>query len=462
MTAPSLPLTRPARSTLSDFWGSYAPGLLRELFAGVRFTPSFLALLYYTFGILTYHAPGTRIAMIVALVMLTLEISTLRWNAAQTWIFAFVGWGYVSALMGAGAAPEAMIGAEDLLKLGVISFVIYNAVRTPEQLRFYVAFLIGSFLIYPVRGAFLNYLGGYSTFGRAIWNNAYGNPNDLAAFCLLFLSLCLAYVYIGRSKLWRLGALGASALITLLLFLTQSRGGILALAASVILGLMVLRQRGRAIGVVSILFLLSLPFVPDSAWERLRGLRNVSTQRGMKNVDREGSAQQRYQVLQVALQISREHPLFGVGPKMYPTTSVEYGRRLIGQYPLARNVRDPHNTYLRLTTELGLPGLVLFLCMVGTVLRLTWIRGAELLARGEPSAQVYRLICLGIVAYLLAGLFGSLPYVNMLYVLLALQGSLQAHAASALAAPVRRLDPMTRREAPPAPMQGRRGGLAHG
>jgi O-antigen ligase len=247
-----------------------------------------------------------------------------------------------------------------------------------------------------------------------------------------------------------------------MILLTQSRGAFVALVATVCIGVMITRRRGRALGTLLVLTVLSVPFVPDSAWQRFGNLKNVSTERGMVGVDEEGSAQQRYQTLQVALRVAQEHPITGIGPMMYAEVGPIYGRAMATQYPLARNVRDPHNTFLRLSTELGIPGLLLFVAMMTTVLTRAWRQSTVLLNRGEPAGQVFRLMMLGLFAYLLAGLFSSIPYINVLYMMIALLGSLSVLASNHLdVAPAAAAQQASVRRSPALRLAGVRGGLAN-
>jgi putative inorganic carbon (hco3(-)) transporter len=441
------------------FWGRRVSGFVAELFADVHWSPSFLALLYYSFSVITFRITGSRYAMIVALAGLTLELQHIRWTAGLTWLAALIGWAYVSAIM-TGGHPIAMTGAEDLAKVAVICFVIFNAIRSAAQLRFYIAFVVGCFLLYPTRGALINYIGGYTTFGRALWNYAYSNPNDLAGFALLFLSLTLAYLYIGRHKLWRYGAVAASGALVLLILLTQSRGAFLALVATTFLALVVSQRRGRSFLTVGAIAVLAVPFVPSSAWTRFSNLSKVSTESGMKGVDSEGSAEQRFQVMQLAARIAKANPLFGVGPNMYKAVSREYGRENASEFPMARSVGDPHNTYLKVATELGLPGLLLFCGMVAAVLGRAWRTSNRLIARGVGSAQVFRMICFGFIAFLLAGLFSSIPYINMLYILIAIVSSLSMHADDFLMTASPAATPVDQRRVPQLRPMGVRGGLS--
>src|SRR4029450_5074735 len=65
-----------------------------------------------------------------------------------------------------------------MVKLWVIALVAANALRTRQQIRFFLFFWLACFAFYPVRGALFNYyLYGEKLAGRAIWNYTFNNPN---------------------------------------------------------------------------------------------------------------------------------------------------------------------------------------------------------------------------------------------------------------------------------------------
>lgn len=71
-------------------------------------------------------------------------------------------------------------------------------------------------------------------------------------------------------------------------------------------------------------------------------------------------------IWQVAWDAYREHPAKGVGADNFV---VEWNRNR----PTPFAVRQPHNLYLRLLSELGIPGLLLFVLPVGLVVGSAWI-----------------------------------------------------------------------------------------
>lgn len=92
----------------------------------------------------------------------------------------------------------------------------------------------------------------------------------------------------------------------------------------------------------------------DSGWTQFKGSEMAPTD--VRILDLSGS--HRYELWQVAWRTFQESPLTGVGADNY----VVAWNRL---RPIPHDVRQPHNVYLRLLAELGLPGLALFLGAVG-------------------------------------------------------------------------------------------------
>src|SRR5690606_13174059 len=106
---------------------------------------------------------------------------------------------------------------------------------------------------------------------------------------------------------------------------------------------------------------------PKDVWERASGLLSVESTEDLAQADWEGSAESRFAILKVALEIVRDRPLAGVGFEAYPRAHAEYssGRALPGG---ALGMRDTHNTYLNIAAETGIPGLIVFLCVLGSVI----------------------------------------------------------------------------------------------
>jgi O-antigen ligase len=397
--------------------GSFsASEAIAEIFGSVEWTPSLVAFMYYYVVVVTNRLPGADIAMVVAVAGLVLQLPTLRFGRVLALMGAFVVWAWCSYL----ATPYRVLALDQtwiLTKLWIVVFVAYNVVRTRAQIRVFMALGVASFVFYPVRGAALNYLIGNTVFGRVAWNGTYGNPNDLAAFALIFASISVALFWTCRSRLVRFAASTSFAAILVLIFFTQSRGALLALG--VVSLLLTIRKLGDPKVVIRGVLILGVAaaLAPQGAWDRLSGLSKVSVESGMQGVDSEGSARQRYQILGIAIRIASDNPISGVGAGSYSTVHQQYARDYRAEFPFAGGKKDAHNTYAHTAAELGVVGLIIFLtCCLATIYQ--GFRASTKM--GKQDAAVLRTLLIGLVGYLLAGIFASLEYINVLWLQLLL------------------------------------------
>src|SRR5689334_21781300 len=357
------------RTTGMGMGATAAPGLLTD----VRWSLPFAAFLAYIMAITTYRFPIGSLAIVIGLAGVGVQSEPRRWPAFLVWFAAFILWGamgYVATLY-----PERSWGGLiALVKLWAIVFVGVNALRYRPQIRLFMVFFLGCFALYPLRGALANYfLYRYTVFGRAIWNHAFENPNDLAAFALLQLAMLCALLSLEQRWWIQRGAQVGLILLPLLILMTQSRGGFIGLAIFTVCSLAGqwkhlrnLLDSARRLRVVflSVAIVAAVAFMaPEGVWKRVAGLQLLTNTEQLDEVDSEGSARQRWEIWRVASKIIREHPVLGVGVSAYPLAHTVYARG--DEFdPTAAGERDTHSTILNLLAETGIPGLVLFVCLV--------------------------------------------------------------------------------------------------
>src|SRR6185503_15538436 len=307
-----------------------------KLLAQVKWTVPFVAFLAYMFAITTYRLPIGNLGMMVGLFGVAIQRDARRFAAPLLWLAAFLFWcavGYVFTPY----PVETWTVLIELVKLWAIVFVAVNALQSPQQIRFFTVFFLGCFALYPLRGAFFNYFLYQSTvFGRAIWNHVYSNPNDLAALALLQLGMAAGLLATERRGWVKRAALAGIIVLPLLVLMTQSRGGFLALivfaATAAVAQWRQLRaamgmwRRLRVVAVVVCVFATVAFFAPNGVWERVAGLQHLTTTATLDQVDREGSARQRFEIWRVAAKIIRDHPVTGVGVGAYPLAHAHYAR----------------------------------------------------------------------------------------------------------------------------------------
>ena len=395
--------------------------LWRLMTEGVEWTAVYIGFLIYIFVATTYRVPIGDVAVAFAVVGLLVQRNPMRFPPLLAWFGAFIIWGVLGWAQSQyrEAVFERLV---DLGKLWIIVLVAVNALRTRAQLRFFILFFLACYAFYPVRGSYFNYfLYNSSMSGRAIWNYIYGNPNDLATLTLLALAICAGVLFTEREKVIRTAALVGVGMLTLLVFMTQSRGGILALAVFALFTLKNSKRQQRVR--TAILFLVVAGviamFAPSKVWDRVKALQNVTNTDNLRAVDQEGSAEQRYEIWKVARKIIREHPVFGVGVGAYADTHHDYALRSEFK-KTAQGHRDTHSTYLNVAAETGIVGLAIFLGMFGTLGRYAERVRRRARAVMPDVAQQILFLELGLVAFFAAGLFGSYGHLNFTYIYSAL------------------------------------------
>jgi O-antigen ligase len=178
-------------------------------------------------------------------------------------------------------------------------------------------------------------------------------------------------------------------------------------------------RRGKLLLGVAAIAVVAYFAVPDSAWERLGTIKQATQQDQGVTVNDEGSARQRLEIWKVARTIVAENPLTGVGMGAYPNAHYVYAQRPIFD-PTALGYRDTHSTYLNLMAETGIPGLIIFLTILAvTVVDTERTRRTSKASQPRRALQLYYME-LGLLAYLIAGIWGSYGGIVLTYLYLAL------------------------------------------
>jgi O-antigen ligase len=379
---------------------------------GVKWSMTYVGFLGYIFAVTTYRFPIGNASMIIGLFGLLMQPERIRVPGLLKGLAVFLLW----CVVGYAITEHPTLVSDRLQIVGkvwLVALVAANALRTRPQIRFAIFFWLGCFALYPVRGSIFNYYLYHETVaGRASWNYIFANPNDVAAYCILMLSLALGLLSVERKGPVRLATIAGLAVVPFLVLLTKSRGGFLGMAVFVMIALLAQRKRGKAIVVVAALAGLVILLAPNNVLSRVRGLKEVDSG-NLEQVDEEGSAFQRYEIWKVARTIIREHPVAGVGLGAYPAAHRVTAQR--AQFnATARGPRDSHSTYLNVTAETGLVGAAIFFASyVIALLRINAIRKRAKKLLPGTSQQLFTYLA-GMIGFFVSAVFGSMAYVSFL------------------------------------------------
>jgi O-antigen ligase len=188
-------------------------------------------------------------------------------------------------------------------------------------------------------------------FGRlqGVLNGPYQNSNDLALTITLALPFCLVFLLRTRSFWRRLAWALTTAMMAFALVRTGSRGGLIAMLVVGAVCLWEFGVKGRRFFLIFFAMLVGVGILVlggKVVRERFEVMFNPNANfRGAEAAY--ASAQGREEVLWKSLVVTAQHPLFGVGPGDFQVLSGSW--------------HSSHDVYTQLSSEAGLPALILFL-----------------------------------------------------------------------------------------------------
>jgi len=255
------------------------------------------------------------------------------------------------------------------------------------------------------------------------------DPNEYAL--VLLMTLPYWWLVARNSKNPKLmGAISVLAAIPMLVafFRSGSRAGLLTLLGLIVAVFFRSRPAQRIVLVVTVILVSAVASVtlPNSLKERyFTWFSSDATDQDL-SADIASTAARRYFFVQ-SLKLTLQHPLFGMGPGQFAGANWE-DSKAAGVHIAAQ---PTHNTYTEVSSETGIPGLILF---AGTLLisfRSTY-RIAKLSENNESLkalSNTATCVFVSITAFVIGAFFLSLTYSPLVTVALGLSAALQSVAA---------------------------------
>lgn len=207
--------------------------------------------------------------------------------------------------------------------------------------------------------------GTYSVEDRVRYRGELHDPNEVAlTICAGGLAMLIAFTLRKRHAMWQLGLGLGIGLVMFTVFMTQSRGGLV--AALLVPGIYLVRRYGILAVIPAVV--LGLPVM-------LLG--------GRSGDAADLSTSMRYDAWSTGLDMWHHSPLYGVGARMFSE----------------HHFLTAHNSFVLMLAELGFVGLVLFVAIIVLCIK-TLIVGVRELANvpGTAAAQVWGMALLAAMA----------------------------------------------------------------
>jgi O-antigen ligase len=251
------------------------------------------------------------------------------------------------------------------------------------------------------------------------------NPNDLA-FHLLWASTLLMIFLLGKGKLGKVVAvIGASSSFWFILK-TASRANFITIFAvvAVVFLLSAPSIRIALLIAVPIGLAITLPLLPKSTFDRILSVKLSSAEEVAKQSDAESDAQlrsamdseaSRMELAMLAVSATLRHPVFGVGQGMFADETADFMLKATGE---KAPWLTAHNSYLKISSETGIPGFVFYLWSISASLWMTLhaLKRSRKRPGFEDTSRNSICILMALVTYCVGTFFCDivyLPYLGM-------------------------------------------------
>ena len=199
---------------------------------------------------------------------------------------------------------------------------------------------------------------------------------------------------------------------------TRSRSGFLGLATAALLLTFYSKRKVLGFATLGLAAVLFLAFAPSKSMQRYESISTAA--------EDDPSAIGRLEAWKTGLAMMKAHPLFGVGPLNFDTTFSQYS-----DY----HARAPHNAFVALGAESGIPSCLLFLGIVGSAIWQMW-RLRRKLQRYPDNTELWTyclIIQVTLMVYLIPNFFINRQNLDLMYHLVGISAGLALVARRRLA-----------------------------
>jgi O-antigen ligase len=337
---------------------------------------------------------------------------TLRWPAAQYWLGFSIA--MILAVAFSSWRSESLRIALTWIRVEVlVLFVIAGCVLTWSEVRSLMTVLAWAAVVDVIAG---RAIAGQVAGRFELTGTTMSDPNDYTAHMILILP-CLFLVVIGswRSRFARIAAAAVLLYGVFLILLTGSRGGLIALAVTILYGLFRLRPGRKlvAVTVATLLAFLATLILPQTILTRFSTtFRSADeAQQDPDTASAFESREGRSYLLKQSLLATLTHPIFGVGAGQFQN----YEGRKAREAGLHGSWHETHNSLTQVSSEIGIPALLFFLAAIIATYRLLdeVYRAAGRRPRTRENQQIRATafcLLISLVGFCVASLFLTLAY----------------------------------------------------
>ena len=328
-----------------------------------------------------------------------------KWNIFIFFNICMLLWIYIAA-ENSPFRPVSIGHLMTLLKYIIPILFISSGLRSERDVKIVLATLVFSIGIWGAQGGFYSILHGV-TIDMGIPGGLLEERNYLSAVMLSITPLMIYFLmnYNWKYKFWVRLLIGFMTITNIAgVFLSNSRGATIGVGGVIVSYILMLsKNRVRDFIVLFVFVGIILIFLPKEYYDRVKTIRFSKTQT-------ESSAQDRFELAQAAVWVTMENPVFGIGPGCWLLREKKF--TFIPHYQ--------HSIWLVLSTEYGVPGLLMYLFIIFyTFKRIYNVRNISLKINDKDSYYLSSCLILSLIGVLICYSFLNHPFGEYLWTLVA-------------------------------------------
>lgn len=344
-------------------------------------------------------------AMIVGLVtimsfMSSREKKEMIWTRESVILLIFVGWMLITTFF-AFNPQWAWFQWDKIWKIQLMVFLTVLILKERQHLHWLIWVIALSLGFYGVKGGIFTIVNGGTYRVQGPGGTFIGGNNEIALAMVMVIPL-IRYLHLQETRKWiKIGLASAMVLTGVAAIGTQSRGGLVAMAA---MGLFLwFKSRNKVFTAIYMAIAIAImsAVMPQEWYDRMATIQTYQQDK---------SALGRINAWHTAFNVAKDRVTGGGFEMWIPTVFRQYA-------PEAFNVRDVHSIYFEIMGEHGFIGFGLFM-MLGIF---AWIRARQIIRRCKKdpekkwASDLASMIQVSLVGYAAGGAFLGMAYFDLPY-----------------------------------------------
>jgi len=349
-----------------------------------------------------YDFPFALICAVVTITafLFSKEKKEMVWTRETVLLLIFVGWMFTTTFF-AMYSELAWLQWNKIWKIQLMVFLTAMIIKERQHLNWMIWIIALSLGYYGVKGGIFTIAHGGAYRVQGPTGTFFSGNNEMALVLAMLVPL-IRYLHLQEPRKWvRMGLASAMVLSGIAAIGSQSRGGLLAMAA---MGLFLwLKSRHKL--VTGIYIVLSVGIIhavmPQEWYDRMYTI---------KTYQEDASALGRINAWHTAFNVAKDKVTGGGFEMFRPPTFRQYA-------PEPFRVHDVHSIYFEVMGEHGFIGFGMFVLLAV----LTWLRANQVIreCKNDPqrkwAADLAAMIQVSLVGYGAGGAFLGLAYFDLTY-----------------------------------------------